>query len=105
MVASLHNRFLVALGKQPTCTEIFDEHIRAFTPRTLIKFLTFNDLFREVKFRGVGFYPLIPPFSNILSRVFQKASVIMMILLRKNHFENPVTWQDEVGRIVKQTNY
>jgi ubiquinone/menaquinone biosynthesis C-methylase UbiE len=104
-LASLHNRFLLLIGKQPTCIQIFDEHVRAFTPDALIKFLTFNNLFEVVKFKGIGFYPLIPPASNVFSSIFPKGSVIILILLRKNYVENTITLEKEVLRVVKQTNY
>ncbi|MBE7443734.1 MAG: class I SAM-dependent methyltransferase [Planctomycetia bacterium] len=104
-LASLHSRLLLSIGKQPTCIQMFDEHIRAFTPNTLIEFLTFNNLFQLVRFKGLGFYPLIPPFSDIFSKIFPKASVIMLILLKKNVRQGVTTWQEEVQRLVKQTNY
>ena len=104
-LASLHNRFLLALGKQPTCIQMFDEHVRAFTPGALMKFLLFNDLFELVAFKGVGFYPFIPPVSNILSSVFPAASVISLFLLRKTEKKGTATWQDEVMKVVKQTIY
>ena len=104
-LASLHNRLLIALGRQPTCMQMFDDHVRGFTPQAFSNFLTFNDLFRVIRFTGLGFYPFVPPVSTFLSRVFPRSTVIMLLLLQKNpQAANRPLWIDEARRVVKQTN-
>jgi SAM-dependent methyltransferase len=104
-LASLHNRILIALGRQPTCMQMFDDHVRGFTPLAFIKFLTFNDLFRLIRFTSLGFYPFVPPVSTFFSKMFPRAAVIMLLVLKKNpNPANQPLWIDEARRVVKQTN-
>jgi SAM-dependent methyltransferase len=105
-LASLHNRMLIALGRQPTCMQMFDDHVRGFTPQAFINFLTFHDLFRVIRFIGLGFYPFVPPVSTLLSRIFPRATVIMILLLKKNpNPDKQSLWIDAARSMIKQTNF
>jgi SAM-dependent methyltransferase len=104
-LASLHNRLLLLFGRQPTCIQLFEAHVRAFTPRSLIKFITFNGLFSLVRYKGLGFYPFIPPFSTILSKIFPNSSVITLLLLQKRSDVSTLSWMDEIKSLSHQTNF
>ena len=84
-LGSLHNRFLLALGRQPTCIRYLraTEHIRGFTCDEFAEIVTATSSFEVVAAKGSGFYPFVPPVSGVLSGVWRNASVFTILLLRK----------------------
>jgi len=62
-LASLHNRLLLALGRQPTPIRSASAHVRGFTRSDLVDFVEscFPAGLQLVAYRGSNFYPF-PPF-------------------------------------------
>lgn len=73
-LASLHNRLLLLLGKQPTCIKSGSAHIRGFTKSDLIRFAKIGHL-DLVDFKGSNFYPFPSLLAKPLSKMFPSASV------------------------------
>ncbi len=69
-LASLHNRFLLFLGQQPTQIKSMSAHVRGFTKPDMREFAQTGGLFRLRAYRGSNFYPLPPLLSKPLARVF-----------------------------------
>jgi SAM-dependent methyltransferase len=68
-LASLHNRLLLMLGRQPTCIKSVGAHVRGFTKQDFLHFVhTVSGGSLQLKgFAGSNFYPLpgrlTPPFA------------------------------------------
>jgi ubiquinone/menaquinone biosynthesis C-methylase UbiE len=84
-LASLHNRFLLFLGKQPTCINSRSAHVRGFTRPDLRAFVetVSNQSYKEKDFFGSNFYPFSPFLARWLSRFFPSFSVCIFLLFRK----------------------
>jgi SAM-dependent methyltransferase len=71
-LASLHNRVLLAFGRQPTQIRSASAHVRGFTRPDLLAF--FDDCFpggyRIAGFGGSNFYPFPPVLARPLARAF-----------------------------------
>ncbi|MCX7227972.1 MAG: methyltransferase domain-containing protein [Burkholderiales bacterium] len=71
-LASLHNRVLLAFGRQPTQIRSASAHVRGFTRPDLLAF--FDDCFpggyRCAGFGGSNFYPFPPVLARPLARAF-----------------------------------
>lgn len=85
-LASLHNRLLLLLGRQPTCIHTHGPHVRAFTKDGLLDFVDkcAPGLFSVEFFRGSNFYPFPPVIAKLLSKIFPNGSVSIFVVLRKN---------------------
>jgi SAM-dependent methyltransferase len=57
-LASLHNRVLLALGRQPTSIRVVGPHVRGFALHEFVRVLERGGRFEVVEVRGVGFPPL-----------------------------------------------
>jgi len=84
-LASLHNRILLLMGKQPTCIRNSSPHVRGFTPDDVIE--TFNACwpngYEVIAFQGSNFYPLPPSLAKPLAKVAPSLSVSIFYLLKK----------------------
>lgn len=96
-LAALHNRLLLVVGKQPTTLQVMSEHVRGFAPGAFIWFLTFNGFFKIISYRGSGFYPIPPPLSTFLSKLFPRLAVYQMALLKKTKTDG-ISWVEEFKR-------
>lgn len=96
-LASLHCRLQLLFGTQPSQIQLFESHVRAFTPNALKDILTFNNLFILKEFTGSGYYPFPPSISEPLSKLLKKSSVFQLYLLQKNDIQVP-KWEDEIKR-------
>lgn len=103
-LSSLHNRLLFALGFQPTSVRVIGPHIRGYAFNDLPKFLEFNDHFRITKKTGVGFYPSVSPFTNILANSFKGLSHTVIWVLEKQK-SNKKNWQDEIDSLSLQSEF
>jgi SAM-dependent methyltransferase len=83
-LASLHNRVMLALGLQPTSIRTFGPHVRGFTRREFERFVTHGGAFTLERSRGVGFHPLLPPWSRPLNAVWPGASHTLVVQARKS---------------------
>jgi len=71
-LAALHNRFLLAVGRQPSPLKNNSAHVRGFTKGDLIQLLEsgFPGGYRLRHFGGSNFYPFPPPIARPLAAVF-----------------------------------
>lgn len=92
-LASLHNRALLALGRQPTSIRTLGPHVRGYTLRELIHLLTLGGGFEVTAVRGVGFYPLPPRLARPIARALPHASHTVIVAARKTA-DQPVTAWD-----------
>lgn len=84
-LASLHNRLLLALGKQPTCIQNHSAHVRGYTKSDLLKFLNlcFPNGYDLVKFGGSNFYPFPPLIAKPLASLFPNMAWGIFLMFRK----------------------
>lgn len=84
-LAALHNRILLALGRQPSPLKNNSAHVRGFTRRDLIQFVDsgFPSGYRLVAFGGGNFYPFPAPLARPLARLFPTFAWGIFLLLRK----------------------
>jgi SAM-dependent methyltransferase len=71
-LAALHNRILLALGRQPSPLKNNSAHVRGFTKPDLLQLLesAFPGGYRLVHFGGGNFYPFPPFLARPLARLF-----------------------------------
>jgi SAM-dependent methyltransferase len=71
-LASLHNRFLLALGRQPTSIQTLSAHVRGYTKDDFQKFVegVFPGGYRLAGFGGSNFYPFPGFLARPLAAVF-----------------------------------
>lgn len=71
-LASLHNRVLLAIGKQPTSMTNWSAHVRGYTRPDLVALINqpFPDGFSLVRARGANFYPFPGPIARALARAW-----------------------------------
>jgi SAM-dependent methyltransferase len=84
-LAALHNRVMLALGRQPTCIKSASAHVRGFTSRDLLQFVDacFPSGYRCVARRGSQFYPFRGPMALAAARVAPQLAGSIFIALRK----------------------
>lgn len=84
-LASLHNRLLLLLGRQPTCIQNHSAHVRGFTKSDLLNLLEvcFPGGYRLLKFGGGNFYPFPPVAAKPLAALFPNMAWGIFFLLRK----------------------
>lgn len=75
-LASLHNRLLLLVGKQPSSIRLVGPHVRGFTPGSLRQLLAAG--FSVEQTAGVNFYPW-----PALAKVWPAAAVTSFVLARK----------------------
>ena len=104
-LASLHNRFLLALAKQPTCLQNHSAHVRGYTKSDMLAFLRtcFPDGYRLKRFGGGNFYPFPPFLAKPLAVLLPNmAWGIFLMLQKERSYENefiryPATQQLETN--------
>jgi SAM-dependent methyltransferase len=84
-ICSLHNRFLLIIGKQPTQHKLCSAHVRPFSKQDTIAFLDacFPAGFRMVKFRGAQFYPFPGKLARALANAFPTFAFTIFFLIQK----------------------
>jgi hypothetical protein len=84
-LASLHNRLLLLLGKQPTPIQTNSAHIRGFTKGDILKFVDscFPGGYELKAFGGSNFYPFPPMIARPLARFFPTMAWGIFLLLEK----------------------
>ncbi len=90
-LASLHNRVLMALGRQPTSIRTFGPHVRGYTFGEIRDFVAHGGKLQVERVRGVGFYPLPAGAAVPLTRLWPGASHTTIVVARKiaNDFTSP----------------
>jgi SAM-dependent methyltransferase len=84
-LASLHNRALLMLGRQPTSITVASAHVRGFTRRGLAGLLraAAPGVLEIERFAGSNFYPFPGCLARPLARVFPGMAVSAFFLIRK----------------------
>lgn len=85
-LASLHNRLLLAFGRQPSPIKSASAHIRGFTKSDLLSFVDecFPYGYSLDLFGGSNFYPFPPLLAKPLSAAFPTLSWGIFLMLKKN---------------------
>ncbi len=84
-LASLHNRLLLLLGKQPTSIQNSTAHVRGYTKSDFVKFLEICWLqgYSIQEFAGSNFYPLPGLLARVAALLMPNAAVSIFLLIRK----------------------
>ena len=84
-LASLHNRFFLAFGKQPSTIRNNSAHVRGYTKNDFIAILdsAFPKGYKLENFYGGNFYPFPPAIANPLAKVFPTMAVTIFLHFRK----------------------
>lgn len=84
-LASLHNRLLLLLGRQPTSIAIDSAHVRGFTRRGMARVLerAGRGVLRLERHAGSNFYPLPPGLARVAARAAAGLAVSSFFLIRK----------------------
>lgn len=91
-LASLHNRILLMLGKQPTCIPTAGMHVRGFTYPGLATVVEFRHIFRIKDCQGRVFFPFPKRVGLIMSRLWPKAASSLFLLCER--CGDPVDYKD-----------
>jgi len=107
-LGSLHNRVLLALGRQPTSIRTFGPHVRGYTFGEIRGFVAHGGGLRVRRMRGVGFYPLPARVAAPLTRLWPGASHTSIVIAQKiaSDFASPwAEWMRGQHAIGLQTFY
>jgi SAM-dependent methyltransferase len=86
-LASLHNRVLLGLGRQPTSIRVFGPHVRGYAWSEFRQLVEKDGAYSVEAARGAGFYPVPSPWSAPLSALWKGASHTIVLLARKSSDE------------------
>ncbi|MEB2309153.1 MAG: class I SAM-dependent methyltransferase [Candidatus Brocadiaceae bacterium] len=89
-LASLHNRVLLALGKQPSSLKTASAHIRGFTKKDIVEFVDgcFYGGYKLNAFGGSNFYPFPPFIAKPLAVLFPTMAWGIFFMLEKQRAYN-----------------
>jgi SAM-dependent methyltransferase len=84
-ICSLHNRFLLLFGKQPTQHKVCSAHVRPFSKGDTLAFLNacFPGGYQLTAFRGAQFYPFPARLSRLLANAFPTFAFTIFFLIKK----------------------
>jgi len=84
-LASLHNRLLLAIGKQPSPIKSASAHVRGFTKPDLVSFVNgcFPGGYELVRFGGSNFYPFPSLIAKPLASAFPSFSWGIFLMFKK----------------------
>jgi len=84
-LASLHNRILLSIGRQPTSIKSASAHIRGFTKPDLLHFVNtcWPGGYELVKWGGSNFYPFPPVISKPMASMFPSLAWGLFLLFEK----------------------
>lgn len=102
-VASLHNRFLLLGGEQPTTLETLSAHVRGFTKPTFRRFIQADGYFRLRDFDGGNFYPFPKPIAEKLSHLLPSMAVTIFFCSERT--EKPGKFIDILKTRRYETNF
>lgn len=107
-LATLHNRALLLLGFEPTSIRVFGPHVRVFTLKGAVSFLTYNNFFHVERVYGVGLYPFAASslVARIANRCFPGLAHTIVLELRNNKAAAVgANWLDFLRGTAMQTNF
>jgi SAM-dependent methyltransferase len=84
-LASLHNRVLLGLGRQPTAIQVNSAHVRGYTKQGLMRFIddAAPGVYRLKASGGSNFYPFPPFIAKPLAALFPNMAWGCFLLLEK----------------------
>jgi SAM-dependent methyltransferase len=84
-ICSLHNRFLLLMGRHPTQHKVCSAHVRPFSKRDTVAFLDacFPGGYELSQFRGAQFYPFPGPLARMLANAFPSFAFTIFFMIRK----------------------
>jgi SAM-dependent methyltransferase len=84
-LASLHNRFLLAAGRQPTSINNKSAHVRGYTRLDFVNLLSCFPLGYQLQsWGGSNFYPLPPALARPASTILPSMAWAIFMLFRKS---------------------
>jgi hypothetical protein len=84
-LASLHNRLLLAVGRQPTSIQSNSAHIRGYTRSDFVNLLRcFSEGYKLQSWAGSNFYPLPRILARHASRIFPSMAWGIFMLFKKS---------------------
>ena len=93
-LASLHNRVLLALGRQPTSVRVLGPHVRGYAFREFRDLVALGGAYEVQRALTAGFYPLPARFSRPFSSLWTGAGHTTIVLARKTGVAPP--WLDYI---------
>jgi SAM-dependent methyltransferase len=82
-LASLHNRLLLLIGRQPTPIQVYSAHIRGFTKSGLVSFLNIFPGYSVIDCKGSNFYPFPPIIAKPLAKALPSLSWGIFLHIQK----------------------
>jgi SAM-dependent methyltransferase len=84
-LASLHNRILLAIGRQPTCIQNNSAHIRGYTKKDLLNLIQtgFPGGYSLDRFGGSNFYPFPSDIAKLFAALFPNMAWGIFLLIKK----------------------
>jgi SAM-dependent methyltransferase len=84
-ICSLHNRFLLLIGKQPTQHKVCSAHVRPFSKNDTLAFLhaCFPQGYELATFRGAQFYPFPASLARMLADRLPTFAFSIFFMIRK----------------------
>jgi SAM-dependent methyltransferase len=84
-IASMHNRFLLLIGRQPTQHKLVSAHVRPFSKADTLLFLNscFPGGYELIAFGGSQFYPFPSRLARLLADAFPGAAFSIFFMIRK----------------------
>lgn len=93
-LASLYNRFLLVLGRQPLAIDIDGPHVRGFAYSAFLRFLRQNPNFEVIAVDSSNLYPLPYPLLEVLGgRLPAFSSAVYWLLKKKVHDPAACGWR------------
>lgn len=84
-LASLHNRILLAAGRQPTSIKNNSAHVRGYTRSDFVNLMNcFPQGYQLRSWRGSNFYPFPRALAQPASRIFPSMAWAVFMLFRKS---------------------
>jgi SAM-dependent methyltransferase len=90
-LASLHNRLLMMLGRQPTAIHTFGPHVRGFTYGEFKRFVAYGGAFPLKRAFSVGFYPLPARIAGLPAALWRGAGHTTVVVAQKRA-DGPSPW-------------
>lgn len=97
-LGSLHNRALLALGRQPTSIRTFGPHVRGYVAGEIARFVAFEGAYRVTQQVGVGFYPVPARWAAPLARIWPGASHTTIVVAIKPAGAPETPWRRHLER-------
>jgi SAM-dependent methyltransferase len=94
-LASLHNRALLALGRQPTSIRVLGPHIRGYAFREFCDLVALGGAYEIERKLAVGFYPLPSRLSRPVARLWPGAGHSTVVVARK--VSDRGGWSDQLS--------